>query len=154
MADPAILVRNMVKKPAPRERKYVGVIPHHSDSNSEFLQNIKTENIKIIDVRENPIQVVREIRECRCILSSSLHGLIFADALGIPCQWVLFSDNVPGGAMKFEDYYSVYGLKPQAIDLRRESIGGKNIENIIRSYVNLEKQMDEQCKKLLKIKID
>ena len=153
LADPAILVRKMVKKAAP-ERKYTGVIPHHSDWNSEFLQNIKTENIKIIDVRENPVQVIREIRECRCILSSSLHGLIFADALGIPCRWVLFSDKVPGGAMKFEDYYSVYGLKPSAIDLRQQVIGDKDIENIIRNYVSVEKQMDEQCKKLLKIKID
>lgn len=154
LADPAVLVREMVKNAAPAERKYIGVIPHHGDWDSEYLKNIQVDGLKIINVRDNPIQIIREIRECRCILSSSLHGLIFADALGVPCQWVLFSDKVPGGAMKFNDYYSVYGLTPKAIDLRQRRIDKTDIEAIMQNYVNVEARMDEQCRELLKIKID
>lgn len=154
LGDPAILLRKMIKQNVSMEQKYVGVILHFYDKNSEYIKNITAENVKIINVAENPIQNMREIMECKCILSSSLHGLIFADALGIPSQWVLFSDEVIGKEMKFEDYYSVYDIKPQPIDLRDSIIDDEKVNNIINNYKNIEEQMDEQCDKLLKIKLD
>jgi hypothetical protein len=50
------------------------------------------------------------------VISSSLHGLIVADSLGIPNVWLRLSPDVLGGDYKFKDYYSVFGLAPEPID--------------------------------------
>jgi hypothetical protein len=42
-------------------------------------------------------------------LTTSLHGIITADALGIPNHWLRVSENVFGGDWKFLDYFSAVG---------------------------------------------
>lgn len=157
LADPAVLVRKMVDKAKVENQNRVGVIPHYYDKNSEYLKNIKVSNLKIISVEDNPIQVMRDILSCKCVLSSSLHGLIVSDALGVPNRRVVFSDQIIGGDLKYNDYYSVYfdnlADAKRKIDLRQEIINDEKIDQIISEYVNVEDKMDEQCEKLLKIKI-
>ena len=157
LADPAVLVRKMVDKAKVENQNRVGVIPHYYDKNSEYLKNIKVSNLKIISVEDNPIQVMRDILSCKCVLSSSLHGLIVSDALGVPNRRVVFSDQIIGGDLKYNDYYSVYfdnlADAKRKIDLRQEIINDEKIDQIISEYVNVEYKMDEQCEKLLKIKI-
>jgi hypothetical protein len=41
---------------------------------------------------------------CDVIVSTSLYGLIVADAYGIPCVWLSVGDNIRGGMFKFHDY--------------------------------------------------
>lgn len=158
LADPGILVRRMADKSKVQNEGRIGVIPHYYDKDSEYLKNIKVPNLKIIKTEDSPIQVMRDILSCKCVLSSSLHGLIVADALGVPNRRIVLSDKIIGGDLKFDDYYSVYFDKaedaPVTIDLRKETIDEKNIDTIIENYVNLEDKMEEQCKALLKIKIN
>ena len=154
LADPAILVRKIMKNTGEKGRDFVGVVPHYHDKKSDFIKNIQIDNIKFIDVEDTPIQVLRDMQECYCILSSSLHGLICADALGIPNKRITFSDKIIGGDLKYEDYYSVYGKDYKAIDLREQKITKADINDIVKNYVNVEEQMDKQCEELLKIKID
>jgi hypothetical protein len=52
------------------------------------------------------MSVVKAISECKLILSQSLHGLIVADALGIPNVWIEPSSKMIGGEFKFHDYFS------------------------------------------------
>ena len=49
--------------------------------------------------------VVDFICSCKCIISSSLHGLICADAYSIPNVW-LDEHKLPEGHFKFMDYFS------------------------------------------------
>lgn len=158
LADPAVLLRKMVDKSRVLPGGRVGVIPHYYDRNSECLNNIKASGIKIIRVEDTPIQVARDMLSCKCILSSSLHGLIFADALGIPNRRIVLSDEIIGGDLKFDDYYSVYYENPEeapeTIDLRKTTVTDETIDDIIKNYVNVERKMDEQCRALLKIKIN
>ncbi len=62
--------------------------------------------VKLIDFARGDIEeVIREMLSCRRILSSSLHGLIVADAYGIPNAW-LASGTPRGGEFKFHDYFA------------------------------------------------
>ena len=55
---------------------------------------------------------------CEAIISSALHGLIAADSFFFPNRWIKLSDNLMGGDFKFNDYYSVYDIDIQPLDLR------------------------------------
>ena len=67
--------------------------------------------IKIIDIQSEGVeQFVIDILSCENILSSSLHGLILAEAYGIPTCRVVFSEKILGGDFKFYDYYSGVGI--------------------------------------------
>ena len=158
LADPAVLLRKMVDKSRVLPGGRVGVFPLYYDWNSDYLYFIFASGIKIIRVEDTPIQVARDMLSCICILSSSLHGLIFADALGIPNRRIVLSDEIIGGDLKFDDYYSVYYENPEeapeTIDLRKTTVTDETIDDIIKNYVNVERKMDEQCRALLKIKIN
>ncbi|KHS53866.1 polysaccharide pyruvyl transferase family protein [Brevibacterium linens] len=72
--------------------------------------------VKLIDFARGDVEeVIRDMLSCKKILSSSLHGLIVADAYGIPNAW-LESGTPRGGEFKFHDYFaSVHKLRaPQA----------------------------------------
>lgn len=60
-----------------------------------------------VDVRSGVATVLREIARCRRIVSTSLHGLIVADALGIPNRWDPHP-GVHGDGFKFRDYAASY----------------------------------------------
>lgn len=90
-------------------------------------------------------------------LSCFAARLIFADALGSQ-PGGRASDEIIGGDLKFDDYYSVYYENPEeapeTIDLRKTTVTDETIDDIIKNYVNVERKMDEQCRALLKIKIN
>lgn len=102
--DPALLLPGIFKKEI--SKKYeTGIIPHYIDKNNNWLKPV-SQSVKIIDLQDpNPLNVIEQILQCENILSSSLHGLIVADAYNIPSLWVKFSENVTGGNFKFQDYY-------------------------------------------------
>jgi hypothetical protein len=64
----------------------------------------------IIDVTRPPLEVIAAIAGCERIISSSLHGIVVADAFGLPRRWETF-DRVQGRGFKFHDYSSALGLK-------------------------------------------
>lgn len=58
----------------------------------------------VVDVRQSAPRAVAEISACETIVTSSLHGLITADALGIPAVWVGLDPAHEMGDFKFADY--------------------------------------------------
>lgn len=103
--DPALLLPHLHKRPV--EKKYrLGIFPHYVDYEQAQEWYAADKSIKIINaLNADPIAVVDEIRECETIVSSSLHGIIIAQAYGIPCHWVKFSDKLFGDDIKFHDYF-------------------------------------------------
>lgn len=107
LGDPGLLIREIV---APNvsvlDKGPVGIIPHFVDAKlvSEILAN--NEEYFVIDIRQSPFDVCEQIKLCKMILSSSLHGLIFSDAMCVPNAWISFGGALKGGRFKFHDYYS------------------------------------------------
>ena len=128
-ADAGILASELLEELPPKCYD-VGVVPHLCDLKdpkaSELLlayakgeEDLRqAENVRLINVKDEPLKVVKEIAQCRYILSSSLHGLIVADSLGIPNLHVVFGDRLLGDGYKFDDYYSAYGIRHCPYDLR------------------------------------
>lgn len=85
------------------EKKYkLGVIPHYIDK--RFVK-INEPGVLQIDIQGSFYDVIDAINSCEKIISSSLHGLILADAYGIPAMWLKISDKVEGAELKFNDYF-------------------------------------------------
>lgn len=107
--DPAILMP-LFYKPQIKPQYKVGVILHfrHLAEHPELLTLYP--NVKFINVERSPDQVtsfIDELCQCERIYSSSLHGIILAQAYGIPCRWFSL-DEMPihnFENFKFEDYF-------------------------------------------------
>jgi len=111
--DPILLLPKIYTPKTDKKYKY-GFVPHFSDKNEPWLKsNIEdNENILIIDLqKDNVFEVIDEIASCERIVSSSLHGIITADAYEIPSVWIEFSDKVIGKGFKFLDYFESVGRK-------------------------------------------
>lgn len=117
--DPALLLPLFYPKTKGKKYK-IGIIPHYVDKSHEFFKTVLLNDIKIIDIeQEDPLLFINDLIECEMILSSSLHGLIIADAYKIPSVWIKFSENIKGEDFKFYDYFesvSRHGEKPIYMD--------------------------------------
>lgn len=109
--DPALLIPRYYFPKIEKKFK-LGIIPHYIDKeHPNFMNFCKSlpNDISIIDLELDVETVIDSILECHKIISSSLHGLIVADAYGIPSLRVKFSNNVVGGDFKFNDYFLSVG---------------------------------------------
>jgi pyruvyltransferase len=97
------------------DKKYeIGIIPHYVDQKHPWVTSkTAVPGVKFINILGDIDTVVNEILSCDMIISSSLHGVIAADAYGIPSVWVEFSDKVLGNGFKFKDYFMSVGRTDQ-----------------------------------------
>lgn len=117
--DPALLYPKFYQ-PNVKKEYSIGIVPHYIDQDNPWLNKYKNDpHVNIINILDPTINnFVDEINKCDVIISSSLHGLICADAYGIPSYWVELSDNVIGKGFKFYDYFKSvkrYVHKPTVI---------------------------------------
>jgi hypothetical protein len=131
LGDPAILAPEVLPEVRMHERHVLGIVPHFVDRSIVSSWRLAADDgVAIVDVRRSPQEVVAEIASCRHIVSSSLHGLIIADAFGIPNAWCRVSERLDGGGFKFEDYYSAYGRScPDPLVLE----GSEKVAEVVRS---------------------
>jgi len=107
LGDPGLLAPLLLPVQPPK-RYVVGIVPQHVNLNPSYLSRLIAkhhENVRVINVMSDPRTVVKAMAECEYILSASLHGLVVADALGIPSGWIA-EQSLVGGRFKFDDYYS------------------------------------------------
>lgn len=126
--DPAILMP-LIYKPKTQQLKYkIGIIPHYID---KTLFEIKSEDIKLINVSDNPYKIIDEINQCETIISTSLHGTIVAESYGKKVVWLQVSDRIIGALFKFNDYLSGTGRKyREPIKIMNTLIKDKELLNI------------------------
>jgi pyruvyltransferase len=86
----------------------VGLVPHWSDDHlaqdPQFFSDKWT--TRVIHPGQDPLSVIQQISNCQKIVTSSLHGMILADAMGIPRRFEPSPtwDVAQGGMFKFRDY--------------------------------------------------
>jgi len=116
LADPGLIADELV--PLEDKQYNLGIVPHWTDKTLEFDKRFLQFNPKIIRVNNDPLEVIKEIGRCKKIVSSSLHGIILADAFGIPRRIeipprALTHPHQEGGLFKWNDYSASIGMKLQ-----------------------------------------
>lgn len=113
LGDPGLLAPR--RWPAtPGKSHSWGIIPHHSQRKAPWLKKLleSTPGAVFIDVT-NPdfAATFAQIAACERIAATSLHGLIFADAYGIPNVWLEGPEVHRGRSWKYYDYFSAVGRR-------------------------------------------
>lgn len=98
--DPALILP-LFYKPKVSDKKEYGVILHHATN--------RKEEGSITPVGSSWEEFVDFIFNSKLIISSSLHGIIIAEAYGIPA--ILLSDTATENIFKYQDYYYSTGRK-------------------------------------------
>ena len=108
LGDPGLLADELV---GPQEKVWdLGIIPHWQDTTLALNPRRwcpVPHTYTIIDPSGDPLEVVRNIGRCRKVVTSSLHGMIVADAFRIPHRVeICAAMEKDGGDFKFRDYAS------------------------------------------------
>ena len=108
--DPALLLPKFYKPVKIEELKdKIGIVPHKSNY-SKYINKIDTRKYYLINPTDKWENVINYIYSCKAILSSSLHGLICADAYNTPNVW-LDEYKLQEGEFKFYDYFASQNRK-------------------------------------------
>nr|WP_314704289.1 polysaccharide pyruvyl transferase family protein [uncultured Comamonas sp.] len=111
--DPGILIPRFYTPQNKNKNFKFGLILHqtHAVFIPQKLTDFESENIKIISIDREGDQGVEsfldEVCACDFIFSTSLHGIIVAQAYGIPAQWLKFKSLSihRDDGFKFKDYF-------------------------------------------------
>jgi predicted GH43/DUF377 family glycosyl hydrolase len=111
--DPGILLAGLYAKElaaydASRNDSFgpVRIIPHFRDE-LVLRRNHPDWASSFVTVDCHPLDMLKRLKGAEKVISSSLHGVIFAESLGIPAVWLA---SVGGeGSYKFLDYYASSG---------------------------------------------
>lgn len=133
------------------EKKYqYGIILHVSTSLSDSikakLKSIYGDNILFI----NPKKFCRwqsfidNILSCNNIISSSLHGIIIADAYNVPNVWVCVTHSEhPDNNFKFKDYFLSIGKN---IEIPIEVFNRCDVDNRLQTFTSPSIDLDKLLK--------
>lgn len=120
LGDPAILFHEIMAEDVARvstRRHGLVVVPHYFDfctrDNRFLLRDMEGHGFDVVSPLRPWRTVVDKINHAELVLTSSLHGKIVADALGVPAIVLRFptSDCID----KFDDYVSLWGTELKTI---------------------------------------
>ena len=104
--DPAsLLPRLYAPKPRAEVKGKIAIVPHYM--HKTLFAGLGDDAFHMVEVQDQAAPVVDQIASARCVLSTSLHGVIVAQAYGVPWVWLRIRDAaLIGGDFKFEDYFT------------------------------------------------
>lgn len=120
LGDPGLLAPLLIDGAKIEPKHAFGIVPHVSDFSDPQVAVLagRLPHAAVIDLANPDVAgVTKQIASCEVILSSSLHGLIVADALQIPNVRLKFADRIRGGDWKFDDH-ALSVAKPVAPPMR------------------------------------
>lgn len=122
--DAALVAPRFYQPKGPKLYK-LGIVPHYVDqlrAHAWYQQHEHAANVagvRMISVFLGVEEFIREVAACDYVLSSSLHGLVFAHAYGVPASWIRIGDSIGGDGSKYRDHLLTMGVEPyEPLDLR------------------------------------
>jgi hypothetical protein len=108
LGDPGLLISRHL--PRPSVRWELALVPHGHHRDHPGLAGLVArggDRVRVVNVHQRAQHAARHIAACRAVITTSLHGLVTADAYGIPAVWTVLDPPLGGGDFKFRDYESV-----------------------------------------------
>ena len=140
----------------------LGVVMHFIDIDHRYMNEWKDrlgDTVLFINPLQKPDKVIAQIKSCRAIVSSSLHGLVIADSFNIPNIRFVIRETMPKGTgnfdYKYDDYYSAFDVEPELIEID----GNENLDFLLARVsskgrinaelrANLYRTLKETCEQL------
>lgn len=115
--DGGLLAQNWIGY-YPEKEFEVGIIPHFKEQDHPTVKKLLNnyENSTLIDLTQNPKEVVEKIGKCNYVISSSLHGMIVADSFHIPNIHITLTNDMFGDGNKYNDYLSAFDVTHTPFD--------------------------------------
>lgn len=111
--DPGLLVKRLTGSRFESARSGIAIVPNMFDMAQLKGQSLLKDfpQINVIDPTRSWNEVIADIVKHEFVIASSLHGLVIADAFGIPSRYLRLTDHE--GKLKYEDYYEGTGRRLQ-----------------------------------------
>jgi pyruvyltransferase len=126
-ADFGIIADQLIQEKAGPEEEPIDVLvfPHYVDDVLYDKYRVLYPNQRVVSVSPlaNMDTILEVVQRAALVVSSSLHGLVLADSLGIPRIWEQHP-GVIGNGFKFRDYAGSYGatLTPGVVSMPSEYV--------------------------------
>lgn len=123
LGDPALLLPKFFS-PCSKNINDICIVPHFSHKG---LFESHQDTFNVVNVMQSPKNVVAEIVSSKVCISTSLHGIIIAQAYNIP--WLLLriaDETLVGDMFKFNDFFST--LKGEEFPIR--TISASDLYNL------------------------
>lgn len=116
LGDPAMTLPK-IHNPKIEKKYKLGIIPHIMDFDvyRKYVNDnpSKFQNTIVLDPNKKTSMIegfINQVLECKKIVSTSLHGIIVANAYGIPAVWSKISNKLYGDDVKFYDHFESIGV--------------------------------------------
>jgi len=131
--DPALLMPDMIQKPSTKTHN-ISLVPHYVHRAPVLAGGVSLGDCQVIDVRQDIRNVIPEISSGNVVVSSSLHGLITAQAYGVPWVWLDVEDQqLTGKDFKFKDFFScLEGNDIARVSVSKNDLGTLPLEEIAK----------------------
>lgn len=121
LGDPAVLLPKLFPKCARNcQPKWKMCVVLHYDDEAKYRSMLEEEGraaglskeIAFFTVADEPAKMLENLLDCALVVSSSLHGIIFAEVFGVPARWLQIQEiekkaaEQSQGGFKYVDWYS------------------------------------------------
>lgn len=148
LADPGLLASFFIS-PNVEKKHAIGFIPHFREHGTDEVKRVLDahHDMHFIDITLSPREVIREIQQCETVISSSLHGLVFSDSLGVPNVHARLTELPKGGSFKFRDYYSAFDITDPALTVEAACV--ITPKEIADNYAIEKRDVEEKKRQLI-----
>ncbi|QDU53962.1 polysaccharide pyruvyl transferase family protein [Aeoliella mucimassa] len=107
--DPGLMIRELAPATKPVRPRGQIFIPHYRERFNYLLNTqLMRKRVSVVSIDATPEAIAHRIRRAELVYTSSLHGVVFAHSLGVPCVFVRPQTGEP--MFKYQDYYASIGV--------------------------------------------
>ena len=117
ISDGALLLPRLLEIPDEEKLFDFAYMPHVGslDLYDKWPTLVESCGIHFIDPRNEPLQVLKEMKQAKVLFTEAMHGAIIADAIQLP--WMAVKTNKSVNKFKWEDYLETVDLEYKPFDI-------------------------------------